>query len=1605
MHYSQVEGSTSAVLQYPFVEAEGWHWSPVKKSVFNDSLIVPAYVAIASALAILVHLLLASFVSRPERREEELSRLRPGGIVSEVKEHVRSHGGTKIYAFKVARMICSLGLLGLAVTTLVLQELELDELNIVKKHKYRFKKREWLEAAMCMTFLYTFLLSVASVTAKPRWSRAAIRHLNFVLFATFFVYCYRDVYPLTTNTKKPQDFFEGWSLWLKIALLGVSSVLIPLFIPRKYEPVDPLNPITPSPEQTACIFSLLVYTFLDPLVFYAYRVPHLAWDELPPLCDYDYARVLKERSFKHLDIFSGAPRQRHIALGLLRVFRVEYMIMALSIVAHVFANFLSPIAMNRLLRYLEPHGPENASVQPWVWVSWLFLGPVFSSLTVQLYIFIATRTVVRAQAIITQLVFEHSLRIRVKAEAPDSPANVPATSESPTGYSSETETEGSVEGTVVDHSRATTVQGGSEDSTSSLKDAKKNEKKAESAPTSDSSNLVGKINNLVTTDLDNIVETRDFLFVVLYVPVQIALAIVFLYVVLGWSAFVGLTMMVLMLPVPGLIARMVQKVQDQRMKRTDGRVQSVTETMNVLRMIKLFGWEKRMEARIAEKREEELVWIKRRQYLDLLSGTINHACHLLDLRALFAGAFGALCLTQILWQTVIMKRELSASTVFSSMAVLEMLRSQLNMIFYIMTATIAGKVSLDRTSDFLKKTELLDSYDKKALEQEFFIPDNRSDDIGFRNAIFTWFRNADGSLTPSKRRFVLKIDGELVFKKGRINLVLGETGSGKTSLLMALLSEMCFVPRGPDSWYNLPRDKGIAYAAQESWVQNETIRVWTFENIKTHQDSDHELQENIIFGSEFDEERYKKVIYQCGLERDLSLFEAGDGTEVGEKGLTLSGGQKARITLARAIYSKAAIILLDDVLAALDVHTSKWIIDKCLRGDLVKGRTVILVTHNVALARPIAGFVVSLKNGAIVSQGSLAEALEHSIALKEEASKDEENLDKYNEQVDANVAEPPAQESKGRLIVAEEIQEGHVSWQALKVYFAGMGTWRFFLAVIGTCFLSELCNTVQTYFLGYWASQYENRDASEVSVAKYLALYSALLLGTVIVYAIGYLIYILGSIRASRAVHKQLIESILGTTLRYVQVFNVQRSPPDTLLNDPRSAGLTQPLSLVLSHAALKTYELVSLKFTGEITVLLIVKFLAIMIVVPFFFVPGILVTTAGMICGQIYIKAQLSVKREMSNARAPLLGHVGAAISGLTSIRAYGVEERFIQESLKRIDKFTRAARTFYNLNRWICIRTDVLGGLFASGLAAYLVYGRAQSASKTGFSLNMAGYMAVEQEPKPTASGEPPAYWPASGELKVENLSAKYSPDGPRVLHDLSFEIRSGERVGVVGRTGSGKSSLTLSLLRCIFTEGRVYYDGLPTDSINLEALRSSITIIPQMPELLSGTLRQNLDPFEQYEDAVLHSALRAAGLYSLQDTDDEGRLTLDSSIASGGGNLSVGQRQILALARALVRGSKLLILDEATSAIDYHTDSIIQTSLRKELPRDVTLITVAHRLQTIMDADKILVLDAGRIVEFDTPKALLEKKDGKLKALVDESNDRAILYEMAEGKRHVA
>ncbi|PCH33304.1 hypothetical protein WOLCODRAFT_135046 [Wolfiporia cocos MD-104 SS10] len=1568
--------------------------------IFKNPLVFPAYAAGLSVAVLLLHSIARSRLVkalcvrlRPYEAvlvdDNEVEETQSSDIIEEhsnaVGRHVAQLGGPVIVTFGVARLLSCLSLLGMSIYTVI--AVTTGENDI------------WPQIALCGTYGYASMLALTSVTAKKDLSNLATRHLALVLLVAWGVYVYRDIWPLATFTLQPADAAERSLLWAKLAVLTCAAVVVPLFVPRQYTPADPNNPWEPIPEQTASLISMMLYAWLDRTVYEAYQIPHLPVEKLPGLADYDSAKHLVKRGFKHLDPFE-VKKERHLFWGLMRVFRTEYLVLALMLTIQVITQFASPLGINNLLRYLENDG-EGAFVRPWVWISWLFFGPVLGSIAVQWYIFNTTRMLVRATGIITQLIFEHSLRIRMKAEVPDTPVNSTVNTVVGTPDTASI-AEGIPDGTSHSPSssedetvRASTASMQTSTSTGTAKGKQKSGdttsvKRQVSDDSTKGGNLVGKINNLVTTDLDNVINGRDFLFVVLLVPLQTCLCVWFLYSILGWSAFPGMAAMILLFPLPGYVASKIQGVQAEKMKKTDARVQSVTETLNVIRMVKLFGWEPRVTQQLWDKREDELKYQWKYRLLSLFNAILNHVIPFITMIVTFAT------------YTLIMRRELTASAVFSSMAVFDMLRQSLHGVFGLIPAIIRAKVSLDRVNEFLHKTELLDEYTEPSNEAELVRPRKASgsDVIGICNTAFTWANDSDGvsNAGTTRRSFTLRIENDLFFKRGHINLIVGPTGSGKTSLLMALLGEMHLIPSGPDSFVNLPREHGVAYAAQESWVQNETIR------------------DNILFGAPYEEERYNKVIVQCGLKRDLSLFDAGDQTEVGEKGLTLSGGQKARITLARAVYSSAEILLLDDVLAALDVHTARWIIDHCFKGDLMQGRTVLLITHNVAMATPIAEFVVSLStDGRVLSQGTLSKALSKDKKLSKEVAEETKEIAKAEHDIDAVEPEGDTKKSDGKLIVAEEVSVGHVSWPALKMFLYSLGGGHqvfFWLLCVGTLVGSELFDTMQTWFLGYWARQYDEGDPSEVKVPFFLSIYALFLLGVITLYCIGYALYAYGALRASRSIHNTLITSVLSTTLRWLDM-----TPTSRIIT-----RCTQDIGAV--DGPITDY----FRAVMELTIAMATKLTAVVVMSPIFLTPGVFVALLGGWCGQIYMKAQLSVKREMSNARAPVLGHFGAAIAGLTSIRAYGAQVMFREESYTRINRWTRAARTFYNLNRWICIRIDALGALFSSGLAAYLIYGGAFNASNTGFSLNMAvgfsgmilwwvrvfnefevagislerieQYVQIEQEPKSTESGVPPAYWPASGNLKVDCLSARYSSDGPRVLHDISFEVKSGERVGIVGRTGSGKSSLTLSLLRCIITEGQVYYDGIATDTLNLDALRSNITIIPQVPELLSGTLRQNLDPFEQHDDAILNDALRAAGLFSLQDETDESRITLDSQISSGGSNLSVGQRQILALARAIIRQSKLLILDEATSAIDYATDTIIQNSLRRELSNDVTLLTIAHRLQTIMDADKIMVLDAGRIVEFGAPRDLLKNEKGKLRALVDESGDREALYAMAEG-----
>ncbi|KAJ6563153.1 multidrug resistance-associated ABC transporter [Mycena vulgaris] len=1416
-----------------------------------------------------------------------------------------------------------------------------------------------------LTFIYASILSGLSI-AFASWSQVFIGHVNLLLGLQTALYFYRDIYPLATFTKHPMDTEEGGLLWVKIALLFVVAVILPLIAPRAYIPVDPLNPIRPNAEQTASILSSYLFSFLDGLVYSANkkskRDQEFSYEDLPTLADYSHASNLKKKSFPYLDEFHGAPK-RHIFFGLLKTFRFRLVIAFVYMVLCVPADYVSALGINRLLTYLE--APADAVVRPWVWITTLFLGAALGAVLNEAYTSTMYIVMIEAEAIIISLMFEHALRIRVKAETPNAPATPGSTP------SSHAASENTVPKTA--------------------------------AVPPDSSNLIGKINNLIATDAITAANKgKDILRIVIYAPCSFLLGTYFLYSILGWSAFVGLGLMVLLAPVPGMVAKLTRSAKTAQLRGTDARVQKVTETMNVLRMVKLFGWMSFSEKQINEKREEELVWVKRAQLLNVFTIIIGKVLPTVSMLASYT------IYVRIPALAAVMKQPLTPSIVFSSLAVFDSLGYRIRLFLFYLNNTITGKVSLDRIDTFLHETELLDVFTAPISEPH---PDDLHErGIGFHNATFTWA--AEQIDDQPTRQFKLRID-DLIFRPG-LNIVTGPSASGKTSLLLALLGEMHFIPAAPESWFNLPRSNGVAYCDQTSWVLNDTIR------------------NNILFGTPMDEERYKKVLYQCALELDLALLEAGDQSEVGERGLTLSGGQKARVALARAVYSHASILLLDDVLAALDVHTSVWIVRNCLSGDLLVGRTVILVTHNVDITAPIAAYCVTVRNGTVWDQGLVSEVMAVNKDLRTAAEVTDEGTEKVEDLV---AAKEVTKTAGGKLIVSEEVAIGHVSWKSVKPYFVALvGNHTILLPIMyAYClFGAHIASVVQKYYLGVkWSALYEDHEPSEVSVSYHLGVYTAIMAVALSFTSLDAILFMFGSIRGSKAVHKSLIASVLQTTLRWLD---------------------TTPVSRIIARctsdvAALDGMLPDMLKDVIHVSSLMLVELCSIVLVVPQVLFVGLLVGFLGYLLGQIYMSAQLGVKRHVSNAKAPILAHLGAAVGGLVSVRAYSAQEAFINQSFSRLDNYSRAIRPYENLLNWISTRLDILGGCFEASLAAYMVYFSSSGAAETGFCLAQAAactlvelylenlltivelflvsgqilwlvysanefelsanslekriqsYVDAEKEPHSTEAGKPPAYWPSSGDLRVENLSARYSVDGPKVLENVSFHIRSGERIGVVGRTGSGKSSLTLSLLRCIYTEGTVYFDGIPTTKINLDALRNNITIIPQMPELLNASLRHNLDPFELYDDQTLNDALRAAGLFSLQDQEHEDRkFTLDSSIASGGGNMSVGERQIVALARALVRRSKILILDEATSAIDYKTDAVIQESLRTEVKNDTTLLIIAHRLQTIMDADKILVLDSGRLVEFGTPKDLIAKENGKLRSLIRESADRDVLIEMA-------
>lgn len=1372
----------------------------------------------------------------------------------------------------------------------------------------------------------------------------------------------------------------------------------------------------PSPENITSVISFITYSWLDPIVWLASKQP-LKVTDIWGLRKDDYALDI----LKSFEAFKSA---RSFPIRLFFHFKFLFGLQSFFAILESFIIFVPTILLKKILEYVEDPISNPASLA-WTFVVLMPIFKVIDSIASGCSLFLGRRVCLRMKAIIIGEVYAKALRRRI---------------------------------TVAD------VEGDKEDEEDKdKKDVKKDDKKdGEDDSTTKKTAELGAIINLMSVDAFKVSEICGYLHFFVASIIMIFICIGLLYNLLGWSAIVGSIGIVALLPLNYKLATFQAEIQKLMLGITDKRIQKLNETFNAIRIIKFFAWENKFYDSVMKVRSEEINYLKKRTY------------------AWAVGAFlwfispTLVTLVSFYCYTVVEGKVLTAPIAFTSLSLFTLLRNPLDQLSEMTAFVIQSKVSLDRVDDFLNEEETT-KYDQLDNERG-----PNSPEIGFENASFSWNSKADVD-------FKLR-DIDVAFKVGKLNVIIGPTGSGKTSLLLALLGEMelssgnVFLPG------IIPRDEliidpttgltdSVAYCSQAPWLLNDTIR------------------NNIIFVAPYNEERYNAVIHACGLTRDLEILSAGDATEIGEKGITLSGGQKQRVSLARALYSNSKQVLLDDCLSAVDSHTALWIYENCVTGDLMTGRTCILVSHNVALTASGAAWIVVMDNGKIKSQGTPEALLEtgdlgdddlvkSSVLNSNNASST--NLKNLGESATESNKKAAAIEQKlkdlskpdedvnkhdGKLIEDESKAEGVVGlsvYTTYASYFGGYGMWSVILFFF-VC--SQIIYMFQSFWLRKWSNSSEaasgisytmssfatvfdvsklqgvpyvstainlvkqNVDAVETfkkdnGTLYYIAIYGIIGVIYAIVACIRIVLTFIVGIDASNTIFEDILNRILRAKLRFFD-----KTPIGRIMNrfSKDVEAVDQELTPFAEGAFMCLVQCIS-------TLVLIT------IITPKFLVVAFVISFLYYLVGYFYITLSRELKRFESVTKSPIHQHFSESLNGVATIRAYGIESRFMRQNIEAIDKNNAPFFYLWVANRWLSFRIDAVGSLvmFFAGSFVLLSIGKID-AGLAGLSLSYAiafsesalwivrfyaniemnmnsferlqEYLEVEQEaPYDIPETEPPASWPETGRINVKDLSLRYAPELPRVIRNVTFDVEPNHKVGIVGRTGAGKSTIITAFFRFLDADsGSIEIDGVDISTIGLRNLRQAITIIPQDPTLFSGTIRSNLDPFTQYSDESMFEALKRVNLIgptemltsenpvdliaSANDNENQNKfLNLDSTIAEGGGNLSQGERQLVCLARSLLKNPKIILLDEATSSIDYKSDAMIQQTIRQEFGNS-TILTIAHRLRTIIDYDKILVMDAGQVVEYDNPYVLIADKSTVFYSMCENSGELDTLTKVAK------
>ncbi|KAL7752385.1 hypothetical protein RI367_001919 [Sorochytrium milnesiophthora] len=1094
---------------------------------------------------------------------------------------------------------------------------------------------------------------------------------------------------------------------------------------------------------------------------------------------------------------------------------------------------------------------------------------------------------------------------------------------------------------------------------------------------------VGEIVNRMSTD--TITLTQGFLFFndAWTAPLKLILALYFLHFYIGIAGLCGLGVILIATPLLGAAMKVVMREQTTKLTQADMRLRLMSELIAGMKTVKLYATESYFAKRIMSHRDTE-----QRALRTVYTG--------------FSVVFGVMITLPLLMSVISFwvyaliapaDAPLDTARIFVSLSYFYVMDDPIHSLFDVFQTASRATVSCRRIAEFLDSEEIEPGatvFNRQASKAPIAVLVEKGS--------FAW-STAGGEQKDSGEQFTLA-DIDLTFARGTLTAVTGRVGQGKSSLLHALLGEMHRLSG------RVEMNGAIAYVAQAAWIINGTVR------------------DNITMGSTYDEKRYRRTLEACSLMPDLAILERGDQTLIGDKGVNLSGGQRARVSLARAVYADADIYLLDDCLSAVDAHVDKHIFTQVIgKNGLLAGKTVILVTHGVHHL-PQCDRVVLLRGGAVAEQGTYAELMAQQgdvYALVTEYSTKETDV--------ADESSAPATDdnihSSQRTLAVDSDEEGTVApgvfaadvaaqradddntagavgWDVYGYYLAAIGPWR--LAVFAVLFLAGM-GTIISNQLWLVHISHDTDPALHPqpphSMYYYLAVYASIA-GIQLVVSVSsiYWAFVQSAIRASRTLHRRLLERVLRAPSSWFDT-----TPIGRIIN--RFSTDIDALDEQLPMMGLNVLFLLQMFLSSSILILCVTPWMVLVMAVAY----GVL-----FFVQRYFLASSREIKRLESGAKAPIFQLFGETVSGITTIRAYQLQDQFIDHLESKIDRFTRANYMTLSARRWLGSTVTIIGAVILFGVSLLSVIMRNTSAGiSVGLGVTAAqnlvlytifltrsfcelettvvsvervrAYTLVDVE-APEHDAKVDAQWPAAGDIVYRGYSTAYRGGDKMVLKDLNLTIRGGEKIGICGRTGAGKSTITLSLFRIIeAVAGSIEIDGQDISKVGLTDLRSRLTIIPQDPMLFPGTVRDNLDPLGKHSDAEVWRALEHASMKEYITTLEGG---LEAKVENGGNNFSAGQKQLLTLAAALLRKQRIVIFDEATSATDAETDAIVQRTIRSEF-KDCTVLTIAHRIATIMDSDRILVLDQGQVAEFDTPQALLQNPDSAFAKLVESTANR--------------